>query len=98
MTEHFAEIINDPEVDVVVDVLAGIEPSRTYIREALLAGKAVVTANKAALAANYEELLGIAHAKGLPSSLKRAAAAAFPGLKASKKPRASTALSPCTAF
>ena len=64
MTEHFAEIINDPEVDVVVDVLAGIEPSRTYIREALLAGKAVVTANKAALAANYEELLGIAHAKG----------------------------------
>ena len=43
MTEHFAEIINDPEVDVVVDVLAGIEPSRTYIREALLAGKAVVT-------------------------------------------------------
>ena len=69
---------------MVVDVLAGIEPSRTYIREALLAGKAVVTANKAALAANYEELLGIAHAKGLPLLLKRAAAAAFPWIETSK--------------
>lgn len=98
MTEHFAEIINDPEVDVVVDVLAGIEPSCTYIREALLAGKAVVTANKAALAANYEELSALRMLRGCPSSLKQAAAAAFPGLKISKKLRASTALSPCTAF
>lgn len=98
MTEHFAEIINDPEVDVVVDVLAGIEPSRTYIREALLAGKAVVTANKAALAANYEELLGIAHAKGLPLLFEASCGGGIPWIENLKKPRASTALSPCTAF
>lgn len=85
MTEHFAEIINDPEVDVVVDVLAGIEPSRTYIREALLAGKAVVTANKAALAANYEELLGIAHAKGLPLLFEASCGGGIPWIENLKK-------------
>jgi len=85
MTEHFAEIINDPEVDVVVDVLAGIEPSCTYIREALLAGKAVVTANKAALAANYEELLGIAHAKGLPLLFEASCGGGIPWIENLKK-------------
>ena len=38
--------MNDPEIDIVIELMGGIEPARTYIRQALEAGKHVVTANK----------------------------------------------------
>ena len=91
MTEHFAEIINDPEVDVVVDVLAGIEPSRTPAKPSL-------PPTRLRSLPTTRSSSALRMPRGCRSSLKRAAAAAFPGLKTSKKPRASTALSPCTAF
>ena len=45
-----ASVVSDPEIDIVVEVVAGIEPARTLVREALAAGKPVVTANKELLA------------------------------------------------
>jgi homoserine dehydrogenase len=50
------EVVRDPEVDVVVEVIGGIEPARTFILEALRHGKAVVTANKKLLAEHGKEL------------------------------------------
>ena len=50
MTDHFEDILDDPAIDVIVDVLSGTEPSGEYMRRAMAAGKGVVTANKAALA------------------------------------------------
>ncbi len=49
-------IIEDPDIDIVIELLGGIEPAGTFMEKALLAGKHVVTANKAAVAANWERL------------------------------------------
>ena len=65
MTDNWQEIINDPEIQIVVEVMGGIEPARTMILEALYAGKHVVTANKDLLAAYGKELLDAAEEKAL---------------------------------
>ncbi|MDR7521297.1 MAG: homoserine dehydrogenase [Armatimonadota bacterium] len=57
-------VVEDPEVDVVVEVIGGIEPARTYILGALTRGKAVVTANKQLMASRGEELLAEAARAG----------------------------------
>jgi homoserine dehydrogenase len=56
MTEDVGEILSDPTIQIVVEVMGGIEPARTYLVEALKAGKTVVTANKDVFAAHDEEL------------------------------------------
>lgn len=60
MTEDFDEILNDPSVGIVVDALSGRVDSYDYMKRALLSGKHVVTANKAAVAYGMEELCRIA--------------------------------------
>lgn len=50
------EIFSDPEIDIVIELLGGVEPAATMIERALCSGKHVVTANKAAVAANYHRL------------------------------------------
>ncbi|MBR6708908.1 MAG: homoserine dehydrogenase [Clostridia bacterium] len=58
-------ILNDPEVDIVVEMMGGLHPAYDFSRAALEAGKHVVTSNKAVVAAYGEELLTIAEARGL---------------------------------
>lgn len=60
LTNDWQSIVNDPEIDVVIEVMGGLNPAGTYIREALKAGKNVVTANKDLIAAEGHELLEIA--------------------------------------
>ncbi|MDO4545973.1 MAG: homoserine dehydrogenase [Bacillota bacterium] len=50
------EIFKDPEIDIVIELLGGIEPATGFMLSALKSGKHVVTANKAAVAANYHAL------------------------------------------
>ena len=49
-TDSWQEILEDPEIQIVIEVMGGIEPARTYVEEAMKAGKQVVTANKDMLA------------------------------------------------
>lgn len=51
------EIVNDPEIDTVVEVMGGTEPAFTFVKKALEAGKNVVTSNKALVAKYYDELI-----------------------------------------
>lgn len=60
MVSDYDSILTDPEVDAIVDVLPGVEPSLRYMKQALLAGKHVVSANKAALCEGLPELLSAA--------------------------------------
>ena len=60
VTDSWDEIINDDSIDIVIEVMGGIEPARTYISEALSRGKHVVTANKDLMAEHGHELLEIA--------------------------------------
>jgi homoserine dehydrogenase len=59
------EVFADPDIDVVVELVGGIEPARTFIRKALAAGKHVVTANKKLLAEKWEDLFPLAAEKGV---------------------------------
>jgi homoserine dehydrogenase len=58
------EVVTSPEVDIVVELIGGLEPARGYILRALEAGKSVVTANKALLAAHGPELYAQVQASG----------------------------------
>ncbi|MCR4806047.1 MAG: homoserine dehydrogenase [Lachnospiraceae bacterium] len=53
-------ILNDPEISVVVEVMGGVEPAYTFVKNALLKGKSVCTSNKALVAAKGPELIRIA--------------------------------------
>ena len=64
-TLNYDDILNDPEIDVVCETLGGIEPSRSFMLEAMKRGKHVVTANKAAVAAGWDELNDQAKANGV---------------------------------
>ena len=63
---HDYEIIaNDPEVDIVVEVMGGIEPAYTFVKSALESGKSVCTSNKALVAKHGPELMEIAKEKNI---------------------------------
>lgn len=62
VVHDFEQIANDEEVQIVVEVMGGIEPAYTFVKKSLLAGKSVVTSNKALVAKHGAELLAIAKA------------------------------------
>ncbi|MEE1178761.1 MAG: homoserine dehydrogenase, partial [Lachnospiraceae bacterium] len=74
LTNNWKEIVDDPEIEIVIELIGGIEPARTYILEALEAGKNVVTANKDLIAADGHILLDTA-AKNKKDFLHEAAVA-----------------------
>lgn len=64
LTTDGGEIITSPGIDIIVELIGGLEPAREYIARALRAGKSVVTANKAVLAAYGPELYALVQASG----------------------------------
>ena len=73
-----AAVVSDPDIDLVVEVVGGIEPARTLIRQAISAGKPVVTANKELLANCGAELFAAAEEAGLDLLFEAAVAGAIP--------------------
>ncbi|MHB8595102.1 MAG: homoserine dehydrogenase, partial [Acidimicrobiales bacterium] len=71
-------LVVDPGVDVVVELIGGIEPARTLVEAALAAGKPVVTANKELLAAHGSALAAVAVDAGLDLLYEAAVAGAIP--------------------
>ncbi len=71
-------IVDDPDVDVIVELLGGIEPARSLIAKALASGKPVVTANKELLARHGRELFAAAGASGLDLRFEAAVAGGVP--------------------
>jgi homoserine dehydrogenase len=61
-TDRWQDLLEDPEIQIIVELLGGIEPARTYLVEALRKGKHVVTANKDLVAAHGRELFEAAAA------------------------------------
>ena len=64
-TKNFEDILNDPEVEVVAEVMGGLKPAYDFTKRLLLAGKSVVTSNKELVAAKGAELLKIAKEKNV---------------------------------
>ncbi len=60
ITDDAYEVVNNPEIDVVVELIGGVEPAWSYISSAIKNGKHIVTANKELLAKKGEELFNLA--------------------------------------
>src|SRR5699024_7830226 len=64
LTRDAADVLANPEIDVVIEVMGGVDTARTYITQALEAGKHVVTANKDLIALHGPELEAVAKKHG----------------------------------
>jgi len=82
LTRDAHALVADPSVDLVVEVIGGIEPARELITEALRAGKPVVTANKELLANVGTELFAVADQSGVDLLFEAAVAGGIPIIRA----------------
>lgn len=81
LTEDAWDIINDPEIDVVIEVMGGIEESKQYILAALEKGKQIVTANKDLMALHGPEILTKAEQMGCDVMYEASVAGGIPILR-----------------
>ena len=82
LTTDAEKILDDPEVDVVIELIGGLEPARRFILRALEHGKSVVTANKALLARFGDELFRAAHEHGVDLAFEASVCGGIPILRA----------------
>ena len=85
LTDNWADIVNDPEVSIVVELMGGMEPAHTYIAEALKAGKNVVTANKDLIAMHGGDLLDLAAEHQCDLQFEASVAGAIPIIRPLKQ-------------
>lgn len=78
----FYAILDDPTIDIVVEVMGGVEPARTLILDAIARGKHVVTANKHLIATQGEEIFHAAQERGVTVAYEAAVAGGIPIIKA----------------
>jgi homoserine dehydrogenase len=81
LTTSFADLRDDPEIQVVAEVMGGISPTREHVLELLRAGKSVVSANKQLLARHGEELFTTAEQHGVQLRFEASVCAAIPVIK-----------------
>lgn len=76
------DILNDPEIDIVIELIGGYEPARSFILRALENGKHVVTANKALLARYWDEIMAAARENGVRIAFEASVGGGIPVLRA----------------
>jgi homoserine dehydrogenase len=76
------QVIANPDIDIVIELIGGYGIARTLVMEAIAAGKHVVTANKALLAVHGSEIFAAARAKGVVVAFEAAVAGGIPIIKA----------------
>ncbi len=85
MTRDAGSLVSDPAVQIVVELIGGTGIARELVRNALEAGKPVVTANKALLAAHGAELFGLAARKGVALGFEASVGGAIPIIRAMRE-------------
>lgn len=85
LTNDWKEILEDKTIDIIVEVMGGMEPAHTYMIEALVAGKHVVTANKDLVAADGKELFDVAFAHQRDLLFEAAVAGGIPIIRPLKQ-------------
>jgi len=78
LTTNPIEIVNNPNIQIIVEVMGGIEPAKSLIIQAIRAGKSVVTANKAVIARHGEEISNEAKAAGVYVLIEAAVGGGIP--------------------
>ncbi|MDY0390848.1 homoserine dehydrogenase [Desulfobulbus oligotrophicus] len=85
LTKNAADLITDPDIDVIVELIGGIEPAKTFVMQAIAAGKHVVTANKALLSEEGAEIFAAAAARGVEVGFEASVGGGIPVIKALKE-------------
>jgi homoserine dehydrogenase len=78
LTTSADEVINHPDIDVVIELIGGYDPARKFLLQAVDQGKHVVTANKALLAKHGDEIFSAVTAKGLSIGFEASIGGAIP--------------------
>ena len=81
LTDNFDDILNDDSIDLVIEVLGGVDPGKEYIKALLEKGKGVITANKDIIADCGHELITLAEENNTCLYFEAAVAAGIPVLK-----------------
>lgn len=84
-----ADVLDDPEVDVVVELMGGLDPAGRFVRTAIERGKSVVTANKFLLAEQGHELFELAEARGVDLYFEAAVCGGIPVIRVLREALAS---------
>jgi homoserine dehydrogenase len=82
LTTDAAQVLEDPEIDIVIELMGGIEPARKFILRAIKNGKHVVTANKALLAEHGDEIFQAAAARGVDVAFEGSVGGGIPIIRA----------------
>ncbi len=82
MTEDAFDVVNNPDVDIIVELIGGYSPAKELVMQAIENGKHVVTANKALIAIHGTEIFAAAQAKGVVVAFEAAVAGGIPIIKA----------------
>ena len=85
ITSDLHSIVTDPEINIVIEVMGGIEPARTLVLEAIKNKKSVITANKALLATHGHELFNAADAAKVDLYYEAAVAGAIPIIRSMRE-------------
>ena len=92
LTDDAQDIVTADDIDLVVELIGGYEPARSFVVQALEHGKHVVTANKALIAKHGEELFPLAASKGLQIGFEAAVGGGIPCMKALREGLAANAI------
>jgi homoserine dehydrogenase len=85
LTRDAADLIEDPSIDIIVELIGGMEPARTFLLKAIANGKHVVTANKALLSVHGHEIFKAAAAKSVEVGFEASVGGGIPVIKALKE-------------
>ncbi len=85
LTNDAGEILGDPKIDVVVELIGGMEPAKSFIMKAIANGKHVVTANKALLSVHGREIFRAAAEKNVEVGFEASVGGGIPVIKALKE-------------
>src|ERR1041384_8104400 len=89
ITTSVESVIDDPTVDVVIELIGGEDPARSYLARAIERGRHVVTANKLLLATHGDELFGLAEKRGVDIYYEAAVCGGIPIIRALREGLAS---------
>ncbi len=85
LTTNAGDIINDPDIAIVIELIGGYEPARTFVLESIKKGKHVVTANKAMLATYGNDIFPAAQKKGVDIGFEASVGGTIPIIKTLKE-------------
>lgn len=92
LTDQWKDILDDPEIGIIIELMGGIQPALTYVEEALRAGKQVVTANKDLLAEHGARIFAAAEEKSCDLQFEAAVAGAIPIIRPLKQSLAASGI------